>query len=167
MNLTDWRNHDATTKLIGVVALALLLAGCSTFASRGNTGVVVSRTAQIRSSTAVVAADLLEVSRGDGVDIVDSQEVPDPTDNTKKELWYRVRAHDVDKTEGWIEARNIMPNDVLEKSRKLADEDKEIQAQATGQLHASSNLRLSPDRANNDNIMMRLDSGSSFDIVGW
>jgi len=164
---TDSRNFRITSKLASVLGLAFLLAGCSTFASRGNTGVVVSRTAQIRSSTAVVAADLLEVSRGDGVDIVDSQEVPDPTDNTKKELWYRVRARDVDKTEGWIEARNIMPNDVLEKSRKLAEEDKDIQAQGTGQLHASSNLRLSPDRSNDENIMMRLDSGSSFEIVGW
>ena len=156
-----------TAKFAVLAGLAAAAAGCSTLASRGSSGVVVSRTAQVRSSTAVVAADLLEVSRGDGVDIIDSVEVPDPTDNSRKELWYRVRARDVDKTEGWIEARNVMPDDVLEKSCKLADEDKEIQAQATGQLHASSNLRLSPDRANNDNIMMRLDSGSSFDIVGW
>src|ERR1044072_8258885 len=155
------RKFPVMSKLASVFVLALVLAGCSTFASRGNSGVVVSRTAQVRSSTAVVAADLLEVSRGGTVDIVDSQEVPDPTDNTKKELWYRVRARDVDKTEGWIEARNIMPNDVLEKSRKLAEEDKDIQAQGTGQLNASSNLRLSPDRSNKDNIMMRLE------IVGW
>ena len=150
--------------LLGTITF---LAGCSAIASRGNSGVVVSRRAQIRSSTAVVAADLLEVSRGDGVDILDSMEVPDPSDNTKKELWYRVRARDIDKTEGWIEARNIMPDDVLEKSRKLAEEDKDVQAQGTGQLHASSNLRLSPDRTKDDNIMMRLDSGASFEIVGW
>jgi hypothetical protein len=150
--------------LLGTITF---LAGCSAIASRGNSGVVVSRRAQIRSSTAVVAADLLEVSRGDGVDILDSMEVPDPSDNTKKELWYRVRASDIDKTEGWIEARNIMPDDVLEKSRKLAEEDKDVQAQGTGQLHASSNLRLSPDRTKDDNIMMRLDSGASFEIVGW
>jgi hypothetical protein len=151
----------------GIFLAAVFLGGCSTFASRGNSGVVVSRTAQIRSSTAVVAADLLEVSRGDLIDIVASAEVPDPTDNSKKELWYRVRARDADKTEGWIEARNIMPDDVLEKSRKLAEEEKDIQAQGTGQLHASSNLRLTPDRSATDNIMMRLDSGSSFEIVGW
>jgi hypothetical protein len=144
-----------------------LVAGCSTLASRGDTGVVVSQRAQIRSSTAVVAADLLEVARGDSVEILDSTEVPDPTDNSRKELWYRVRAADVDKTEGWIEARNVMPEEVLEKSRKLAEEDKGIQGQATGQLHASSNLRLTPDRTTNENIMMRLDSGSSFEIVGW
>jgi hypothetical protein len=161
------KGSASALKLVTVFGAAVLLAGCSAIASRGSSGVVVSRRAQIRSSTAVVAADLLEVSRGDSLDILDSMEVPDPTDNSKKELWYRVRARDVDKTEGWIEARNIMPDDVLEKSRKLADEDKGIQAQATGQLHASSNLRLTPDRSANENIMMRLDSGSTFEIVGW
>ena len=78
-----------------------------------------------------------------------------------------MRARDTESTEGWIEARNIMPEEVLAKSRKLADDDKSTQAQATGQLHAGSNLRLSPDRSNNENIMMRLDSGSSFEIIGW
>src|SRR5215468_5940523 len=60
-----------------------------------------------------------------------------------------------------------MPQDVLEASKKLAAEDKLVSAQATGQLRASSNLRLSPDRSGNENIMMRLDSGSSFDIIAW
>jgi hypothetical protein len=60
-----------------------------------------------------------------------------------------------------------MPEDVLDASRKLAAEDSSIPAQASGQLRASSNLRLTPDRSGNENIMMRLDSGSSFDIVGW
>src|SRR5437870_12835620 len=123
-----------------VVLAALLLSACSAIASRNNTGVVVARSAQIRSSTAVVAADLLEVNRGDSIDILDSLDVPDPTDNSKKERWFRVRARNEEKTEGWIEARNIMPEDVLAKSRKLADEDKGIQPQATGQLHAGSNL---------------------------
>lgn len=146
---------------------ALSLAGCSTLASRSHTGVVVTRSAQIRSSTAVVAADLLEVNRGEVIDILDSIDIPDPSDNSKRERWYRVRAHDSEKTEGWIEARNIMPDEVLENARKLAEEDKGIPAQGTGQLHAGSNLRLTPDRSNNENIMMRLDSGSTFEIIGW
>src|SRR6058998_3697985 len=106
---------------------AILVSACSTLASRNNTGVVVARSAQIRSSTAVVAADLLEVSRGDTVDILDSIDIPDPSDNSKKERWFRVRAQDEEKTEGWIEARNVMPEDVLAKSRKLAEEDKSTQ----------------------------------------
>ncbi len=161
------RSTFSLMKFLAALALLVLLTGCSAIASRNNTGVVVSQRAQIRSSTAVVAADLLEVSRGDSVDLLDSVDIPDPSDNTKKERWYRVKARDADATEGWIEARNIMPEDVLAKSRKLAEDDRNIQAQATGQLHAGSNLRLSPDRSTNENIMMRLDSGSSFDIIGW
>ncbi len=152
---------------VTILLVSLLLSGCSAIASRSNSGTVVARSAQIRSSTAVVAADLLEVNRGDVLDVLDSIDVADPSDNSKKERWYRVRAHDEEKTEGWIEARNIMPEKVLDSARKLAEEDKAIPAQATSQLHASSNLRLTPDRANNENIMMRLDSGSSFEIIGW
>jgi hypothetical protein len=159
------RSSLCATQLL--LLATLLLSGCSTLASRSNTGVVVSRSAQIRSSTAVVAADLLEVNRGDVIDLLDSVDIPDPSDNSKRERWYRVRAHDDDRTEGWIEARNIMPDKVLENARKLSEEDKGTPSQATGQLHASSNLRLTSDRSNNENIMMRLDSGSTFDIIGW
>ena len=159
--------HLKLIKTSFVLALPLVLLGCSTLASKNTTGVVVARRAQIRSSTAVVAADLLQVNRGDQVDILDSTDVSDPSDNSKKERWLRVKAHDEDATEGWIEARNVMPEDVLADSQKLADEDKDVPAQASGQLRASSNLRLTPDRTGNENIMMRLDSGSSFEIVGW
>jgi hypothetical protein len=155
------------SKIFISLIVALLVSGCSTLAKPDDTGVVVARRAQIRSSTAVVAADLLEVNRGDVVDILDSIDVPDPDDNTRMETWLRVRAHDEESSEGWIESRNVMPNKVLEDSRSLAEEDKDIPAQATGQLRASSNLRLTPDRSGNENIMMRLDSGSSFEIVGW
>jgi hypothetical protein len=150
-----------------VFVLPLLLLGCQTLASKNSTGVIVARRAQIRSSTAVVAADLLQVNRGDVIDILESTDVADPSDNTRKERWLRVKARDEDATEGWIEARNVMPEDVLEESRKIAEQDKDIPAQASGQLRASSNLRLTPDRSDNENIMMRLDSGSSFEIVGW
>jgi len=155
------------SKTIVVFAALLLSLGCQTLAKRNSTGVIVARRAQIRSSTAVVAADLLQVNRGDVLDILESTDVSDPSDNTRKERWLRVKARDEAGTEGWIESRNVMPDGVLEASKKLADEDKDVPAQATGQLRASSNLRLTPDRSGNENIMMRLDSGSSFDIIGW
>jgi hypothetical protein len=155
------------SKCLLILMAAALSQGCKTLAKQNDTGVVVARRAQIRSSTAVVAADLLEVNRGDAVEILDFQDVQDPTDNSKKERWLRVQAHDEDGTEGWIESRNVMPDEVLQASKKLGDEDKGIPAQATGQLRASSNLRLTPDRGGNENIMMRLDSGSSFEIVSW
>jgi hypothetical protein len=155
------------TKPLVIFALLLLSVGCSTLANKSSTGVIVARRAQIRSSTAVVAADLLQVNRGDVVDILESTDVTDPSDNARKERWLRVKARDTDTTEGWIEARNVMPDDVLKESEKLGAEDKDVPAQATGQLRASSNLRLTPDRSGNENIMMRLDSGSSFDIISW
>jgi hypothetical protein len=78
-----------------------------------------------------------------------------------------VRTHDAEGTEGWIEARNVMPQEVLERSLRLADEDKDVPAQATGQLRASTNLRISPDRGNNENILLKLESGSHLEIVSW
>jgi hypothetical protein len=155
------------SKALLILMVFCLAQGCKTLAKQSDTGVVVARRAQIRSSTAVVAADLLEVNRGDAVDILEFQDVQDPTDNSKKERWLRVQAHDEDNTEGWIESRNVMPDEILQNSKRVAEEDKDIPAQATGQLRASSNLRLNPDRSGNENIMMRLDSGSSFEIVGW
>src|SRR5262245_6705081 len=126
-------------KTLLIFMVPLLLAGCQTLASKSSEGVIVARRAQIRSSTAVVAADLLQVSRGDKIDILDSTDVTDPSDNTRKERWLRVKARDEDSTEGWIESRNVMPDDVLEASKKLEAEDKDVPAQATGQLRASSN----------------------------
>src|SRR5215216_1996746 len=122
------------SKTIVVFAIVLLSLGCKTLAKRDSTGVIVARRAQIRSSTAVVAADLLQVNRGDVVDIIDSTDVTDPSDNTRKERWLRVKARDEDGIEGWIESRNVMPDDVLEAAKKLRDEDKDVPAQATGQL---------------------------------
>jgi hypothetical protein len=148
-------------KILCLCIITGVMAGCTTLAEKiGDTGVVIAQHAQVRSSTAVVAADLVEVSRGDVVDIIDSETV-------EGEKWLFVRAHDIENTEGWIEARNVMPQIVLDKARKLAEEDKDIPAQATGQLRAGSNLRLSPDYTNSENILMKLESGSSFEIIGW
>jgi len=126
-------------KILLMFAILGVSAGCGTLAGlKNDTGVVIAQRAQIRSSTAVVAADLVEVSRGDVVDIMEFETV-------ENEKWLFVRAHDIENTEGWIEARNVMPQEVLDKARKLAEEDKDIPPQATGQLRAGSNLRLSPE----------------------
>jgi hypothetical protein len=93
--------------LLLLLAVPIVSAGCTTLASKADTGVVIARRAQVRSSIAVVAADLSEVVRGDVVDILDS------TTAENGERWLRVRAHDAENTEGWIEARNVMPQDLL------------------------------------------------------
>lgn len=148
-------------RLLLLLVCTLGFAGCTTLASKTDTGVVIARRAQVRSSIAVVAADLSEVVRGDVVDIMDT------TTAENGERWLRVRAHDAENTEGWIEARNVMPQDLLDRSVQVAAEDKDIPAQATGQLRASTNLRSSADRSGADNILLKLESGAHFEIVGW
>ncbi len=152
----------------GVVLAAFFGASACTsiadLAGLTKSGVVTAKRAQIRSSVAVVAADLLEVKRGDSLDVLDSFEYGE---TSPKELWYNVRVNNDERTEGWIEARNVLMGDLLEQSRKLAAEDKENPAQAAGQLRAYSNLRLVPDVNAKDKVLVKLESGATFEIVGW
>ena len=118
---------------IGGSGCSLLDATVNTFSAAvglSDTAVVIAKTAQIRTSYAVVAADLLEVKRGDRLDVLDKVEF-------EKVLWYRVRARDEDETEGWIEAQNVITNEVLESSKKLAEGFKDQPAQAAGKLRAA------------------------------
>src|SRR5215213_7795686 len=141
----------------GVVDQAV--SGVSSIVGLADTATVISKTAQIRTSYAVVAADMLEVKRGDRLDVIDQVEF-------EKVLWYRVRARDEVKTEGWIEAQHVITSDVLEKSKKLAEEFKDLPPQAAGQLRAASNLRLVPDMSA-ENILFKLGNGSTFEIMDW
>ncbi|MGI9035985.1 MAG: hypothetical protein ACR2GD_08100 [Pyrinomonadaceae bacterium] len=152
-----------------ILLIALGAGGCgaaesvvdnfTNLAGLNETGTVIAKRAQIRSSYAVVAADLLEVKRGQNLDILEETDF-------EKVHWYRVRAHDEDNTEGWIEAQNIITGEVLDKSKKIAEEDKDLQPQATGQLRAASNLRLSPEQ-NPDNVLYKLENGATFEIINW
>ncbi|MBK8147135.1 MAG: hypothetical protein IPK58_02680 [Acidobacteria bacterium] len=152
-----------------LLAGAVLLSGCgwisgafgsfATAVGLSDTGTVIAKKAQIRTSFAVVASDILEVKRGDQLDIIDQVDF-------EKVIWYRVRARDEDMTEGWIEAQNLITGEVLEKSRKLAEEDRDAQPQANGLLRAKSNLRISPEMRD-DNVLLKLDNGSTFEILTW
>jgi hypothetical protein len=124
-----------------------------------DTATVIAKTAQIRTSYAVVAADLLEVKRNERLDVLDQVEF-------ERVLWYRVAARDEAKTEGWIEAQNVITNEILEKSRKLAEEFKDLPPQAAGHLRAASNLRLVSDMSP-ENVLLKLSNGSTFEIMDW
>ena len=149
---------------------AFILNGCgivssaveniSSLAGLDEKGTVISQRSQIRSSYAVVAADLLEVKRGETLNILEEFEF----ENVR---WFRVRARDEDQTEGWIEAQNVIVDSVLDKSKELAEKAKDQQPQATGQLRAASNLRLTPDIQNDENILLQLENGATFEITDW
>lgn len=149
----------AISALSGCGVVEEAVSGVSSIVGLADTATVIAKTAQIRTSYAVVAADLLEVKRGDRLDVIDQVEF-------EKVLWYRVRARDEAKTEGWIEAQNVITSEVLERSRKLAEEFKDLSPQAAGQLRAASNLRLAPDM-NAENILFKLANGSTFEIMDW
>lgn len=150
-----------------ILCFCLFFSGCGLVTSTvesltglvglNETGTVIAKRAQIRTSYAVVAGDLLEVQRGDKLDILEKatfERVP----------WYRVRANDEDKTEGWIEAQNVILGEILDKSKKLAEDKRNSQPQATGQLRAASNLRLTPE-ISDDNILLKLEHGSTFEVI--
>lgn len=154
---------------IAVVIGAVLMPGCSwmdqsfggvsTVFGAGDTATVIAKTAQIRTSYAVVAADLLEVKRGDTLDVVDQLEF-------ERVQWFRVRARDEAQTEGWIEAQNVITSDTLNKSRKLAESFQNQLPQAAGMIRSASNLRAQPDM-NPENVLFKLANGSKFDIMSW
>ncbi|MEO5859600.1 MAG: hypothetical protein ABIR33_11695 [Pyrinomonadaceae bacterium] len=131
----------------------------SGLAGLADTATVISKTAQIRTSYAVVAADLLEVKRGEKLDVIDKMDF-------EKVLWYRVRARNSEQTEGWIEAQNVITRETLEKSQKLAEEFKDLPPQAAGQIRSKSNLRLASDMSP-DNVLFMLAAGSNFEIMDW
>jgi hypothetical protein len=135
------------------------VSGVSNIVGLTDSATVITKTAQIRTSYAVVAADLLEVKRGDRLDVLDTMEF-------EKVLWYRVRAHDEEGTEGWIEAQNVITNEVLEKSKKISEGFANLSPQASGKLRAASNLRLSADM-NPENVLFKLTNGSTFEIMDW
>ena len=106
--------------LLILISISAFAAGCSliegSIVGPTDTATVIAKTAQIRTGYAVVASDLLEVKRGDTLDILDQVESPD----VKGLIWYRVRAHDDVQTEGWIEAQNVITSGTLQKSKDLA-----------------------------------------------
>ncbi|MBX3243388.1 MAG: hypothetical protein KF685_02840 [Acidobacteria bacterium] len=143
----------------GCSLLDSIVGGFSKAVGLSDTAIVIAKTAQIRTSYAVVAADLLEVKRGERLDVLDQTEF-------ERVLWYRVRARDEENTEGWIEAQNVITNEVLESSQKLSENFKDLPPQAAGKLRAASNLRLSPDMKA-ENVLFRLANGSTFEIMDW
>src|SRR5687767_7494676 len=145
--------------LPGCGVLDQAVSGVSSIVGLSDTATVIAKAAQIRTSYAVVAADLLEVKRGERLDVIDQVEF-------ERVRWYRVRARDEAKTEGWIEAQHVITEETLEKSQKVAEQFKNSSPQAAGQLRARSNLRLAPN-ISAENILFKLENGATFEIMDW
>ncbi len=149
--------------LAGLILTGLVQIGCSlidgSLLGPTDTATVIAKTAQIRTSYSVVAADLLEVKRGDRLEVIDQVDF-------EKVQWFRVRAYDDAQTEGWIEAQNVITSDTLAKSKKLAEDFKDQPPQAAGIIRSGSNLRSAPDM-NPENVLFKLAHSSTFEIMTW
>jgi hypothetical protein len=66
---------------------------------------------------------------------------------------------------GWIKSLNLVRREIVEKSRQIAEEIKNVTTQAIGRSNAKLKLRLSPDRTDDDNVATTLPLGTRLEIV--
>lgn len=143
--------------LFFLVAGLLLASACSGMSSLNETAYVVPEKLRLKNSTAQAARNIGELKSGDRVTI---------TERSKSEegaLWVNVKAGD--GQQGWAEAKNFIKEDIVAKSRKMADEIKDIPTQAIGKSKATLKLRLTPDRTSEENVAAPLPSGTTMEIV--
>jgi len=146
-------------RLILLCALCWLaaLTGCSLEAPGGTEVIVAVERLRLRSSTAEAAHIVGELKLGDRVTIKERSDESDAT-------WVRVVGSDGVK--GWTDLKNLIEVDIADRSRKIADESKEIQTQAVGRSRAPLKLRLTPDRSTEQNVLAMLPTGTRLEIVG-
>ena len=133
------------------------LAGCSE--AKIGEGVVITPTLKIRSSTAMVALDLAEVKRGARLEILEQAEVRTPTEVQE---WYRVRTKGKEPVVGWVDAREVINQDIVDKTEDLFKKAQEVPSQGTGRLKVRTRLRLEPG----GEVVTLLSRGTMVDIVG-
>lgn len=145
----DWR------KVVSILLLGCL-GGCQKITLKQqkiDDGIIISQTATVRNSTAVLAVDLAELKRGDAVEILQ---------RSGKE-WVKVRTQA--NVEGWIEARHLISKRTFDQMRALEEEVKAIPAQAVGQLTGHAALRVTPGRASEANIAFYVPSSTVVEIL--
>lgn len=122
----------------------------------GEDAVVISERMEVRNSIARVSKTVGELKRGDQVTIVER--------TTQAETAYaRIKAPN--GLEGWADARNLAKKSNLDKAQELATTIKGMSTQAECQSRSSIKVRLTPSRANDDNVIALLPKDTVFEIV--
>lgn len=136
---------------------AAFLISCSEGSSLSEKAFIVPEKIRLRSSTAQAARVVGELKSGDQVTVTDRENDEDG-DN-----WSKVKGPNGES--GWVESRYLVKQEIVEKSRKIADEIKDIPTQAIGRSKATLKLRLAPDRSDDDNVATLLPLGTALEIV--
>jgi hypothetical protein len=151
-------NYHRRSLLGASLAFALVgFAACTGGLTSGERAFVLPERLELRSSTAKVARGVGELKRGDEVTVTE-RATEGGTD------WIEVRGPQGET--GWAEARSVVSGEIVEQSRKLAEEVKDVQAQAVGRSKASLKLRLTPDRSVETNVATMLPAGTEVEILG-
>jgi hypothetical protein len=124
-------------------------------------GIVRSESADVYSSTALVALKVATVKRGDVLDILGKEDVTGPTST---ESWLQVRLKDDAETNGWIEARHVVRQDIVNQTAEIAGKSAEMPPIARGRLKVNQRLRLQAGRE--APVAATLSRGTEFDIIG-
>ncbi len=140
-----------------IISLSIFAASCSEGARLGEKGFVVPERLKLKSSTAPASRVVGELKSGDQVTVTGHSSSEDGTP------WSKVEGPGGES--GWVESGYLVKQEVVEQSRKIADEVKDVPTQAIGKSKARLRLRLSPDRANDDNTATQLPSGTVLEIV--
>lgn len=138
--------------------LPIFAASCSKVSLINEAAYVVPDRLKVRSAVAEATRTIGELKTGDKVTVSDRAKADDGTS------WSKINGPDGQS--GWVETKNLVSEETVNQSRKLAEEIKEIPAQAIGKSKAAIKLRLSPDRTNEDNVTTTLPAGAKFEIVG-
>jgi hypothetical protein len=133
------------------------MASCSPGSTQDEQAVVLTDRLRLRSSTAQAARIVGELKSGDQVTVIDRAKSEDGED------WSKVKGPNGES--GWIRSLNLVKREIVEKSRQIAVEIKEIPTQAVGKSKATLKLRLSPDRSDDENVATTLSSGTRLEIV--
>ncbi|HEU0180292.1 MAG TPA: SH3 domain-containing protein [Blastocatellia bacterium] len=112
---------------------------------------------RLRNSTAQAARVVGELKSGDQVTVTEHASSEDG------ENWSKVKGPNGES--GWIKSLTLVKREIVEKSRQIAAEVKDIPTQAVGRSKATLKLRLSPDRSDDDNVATTLPSGTRLEIV--
>ena len=140
-----------------ILSLSVPLASCSQGSAQDDKAFVVPEKLKLRSSTAQAARVVGELKSGDQVTVNDRANAEDG------ENWSKVEGPNGEL--GWIRSHNLVKREIVEKSRQIAEEIKDIPTQAVGRSKATLKLRLSPDRSDDDNVATTLPLGTLLEIV--
>lgn len=139
------------------LAVLLLAVSCSKGSLLSESAYVVPEKIRLKNSTAQAARVVGELKTGDKVSISGRAKSEDGT------AWVNVKGPEGQT--GWAESRYFVQEEIVNKSRKMAEEISGIQTQAIGRSKATLRLRLTPDRTTDDNTATLLPSGTLLEIV--